>query len=304
MSNRTLALKLPNDGDPQSQNGSFQNRTSQNRAGVPTVVWALCVLLGVFGPFAATGTSKGAERSTVNVRLMVGTTLRGQVDRSSSDEFLHMRFESGSAVAIRKIPWNHIQHVSVDGEPVPLDRFRSEYSQYAVTAPRPINSSHRFVISRPGEQQAERGSAPVHRRVTHIRADAWPDNWDADSDYDGLRLELTPLDTNDQPVEVNGTIMAELYASEAKRFHEVPRSRGQVISQIARWYKPVRADSFSRGSITFKLPMQAVHPDHNSAIGTWGLVRIRLSVPGQGVFETSVDTVRIRTISPLQVRLK
>ena len=52
--------------------------------------------------------------------------------------------------------------------------------------------------------------------------------------------------------------------------------------------------------IVLKLPFQATHPEFDSDVWSHGFVHLRLVVPGQGVFEDSVDGVRIRQFAPIR----
>jgi len=51
---------------------------------------------------------------------------------------------------------------------------------------------------------------------------------------------------------------------------------------------------------TVPLPFAAVHPEFTSGVDHFGLVHVRLTVPGSGVFEQSLDGVRLRNWSPVR----
>src|SRR5207237_1020985 len=65
--------------------------------------------------------------------------------------------------------------------------------------------------------------------------------------------------------------------------------------------------SFSRRSgVRLRLPFGAIHPELNpNWTASWyGLVHIRFSIPGHGVFEDSRDGVRIRPWAPNRDQLE
>ncbi len=59
-------------------------------------------------------------------------------------------------------------------------------------------------------------------------------------------------------------------------------------------------DQFGADGAIFKLPFQAVHPEFDLNYGPWGVVHAKLSVPGNGAFETSASMVRIRPYSAVR----
>jgi len=54
----------------------------------------------------------------------------------------------------------------------------------------------------------------------------------------------------------------------------------------------------------YRLPFQAVHPEFDTDWAAHGLVHVRLTVPGHGVFEASQEVVRIRAFSPIRDELE
>ena len=50
----------------------------------------------------------------------------------------------------------------------------------------------------------------------------------------------------------------------------------------------------------FKFPFQGVQPEFDLNVGPYGLVHARLSIPGNGSYETSQALVRIRPYSSVR----
>jgi hypothetical protein len=139
-------------------------------------------------------------------------------------------------------------------------------------------------------------SAPV----TSIAVDALLANWDADVEADGLMIYLQPLDAWQQLTAASGTLEVELYTLHARAFHHAPFSGGRTVEPIVRWAQAVNVNDFTTRGALIRLPFQAAHPEFDDSLGAYGLVHIKFSVPGSGVFEQSIDGVRIRPWAPLR----
>lgn len=136
------------------------------------------------------------------------------------------------------------------------------------------------------------------QRVASVAFDVRAANWDADVELDGLLLAVYPVDDFGQAVPARGTLQVDLIARQHRPFQTVPRSRGAIYNTIGRWTRQISLSDFQRGGPVVRLPYQAVHPEFDLSTANIGLVNVRLSVPGSGMFESSQDVVRIRPFSP------
>lgn len=133
--------------------------------------------------------------------------------------------------------------------------------------------------------------------------DAWLANWDGDVETDGLYLQLSPVDDAGELVPVRGTVDVELFSARQRKYHEAPQSRGWSTELVERWTLGVEESQLTPQGLLLRLPFGAVHPEFSRDIDDFGLVHVRLSVPGSGVFEQSRDGVRLRTWSPVRAGL-
>jgi hypothetical protein len=143
-------------------------------------------------------------------------------------------------------------------------------------------------------------------RVVQLQLDASVANWDGDVEVDGLAVEVMPRAADGTVVPVAGTLEVELWGLQRREFWQAPRSGGDTLELIERWTRAVRPEEVGPSGVRALLPFGAVHPELQANWPAWwyGLVHVRLSVPGQGVFEASRDGVRLRPWSPVRDRLE
>jgi hypothetical protein len=135
--------------------------------------------------------------------------------------------------------------------------------------------------------------------VRSLAIDVRVANWDADVEVDGLLLDVYPRDAEGRTVPVAATLQVELTG---ERTGIVRRPRPFV--RLGRWTKLIRPDMVSSNGARFRLPFLASHPQWETDLASFGLVHVRLNVPGHGVFEASDATVRIRPYGLMRDRLQ
>jgi hypothetical protein len=82
-------------------------------------------------------------------------------------------------------------------------------------------------------------------------------------------------------------------------FH-LPSLWRRSLELVERWTRSVNAADFGPRGVQVRLPYGAIHPElRPDWMASWyGLVHVRLTIPGHGVFEDSRDGVRIRPWAP------
>jgi len=108
------------------------------------------------------------------------------------------------------------------------------------------------------------------------------------------------VDESGQVIPVSGTADVELFAARQRKYHESPQSGGWMTELAQRWSEVVKPEEIGPSGIVLRLPFTAVHPEFSSGVDNFGLVHVRLTVPGSGVFEQSLDGVRLRNWSPVR----
>jgi hypothetical protein len=243
--------------------------------------------------------------ATVIVELNNSRRWEGFIDARSTPKQLVLRFERGSAVLWRPIPWSEIRSAVVNSKAISGAELSKSYQPLMtegkprtppIAGPNESSPSDRRVPDVAPEQKPPLTPA----KVISISCDALLANWDADVEADGLVIHLQPLDAWQDIVAASGTLEVELYTLQARAFHHASNSRGRSVEPIVRWSQAVNLKDYRARGAMIQLPFQAAHPEFDDSLGAYGLAHIKFSVPGSGVFEQSIDGVRIRPWSPLR----
>jgi hypothetical protein len=253
--------------------------------------------------------SHGQVPITVTVEVTSGRRWEGIIDTKSTDEELVLRFEKGSAVLWRPIAWQDVLSAKIDGKSLPVVQLKTTFRPMATSAK---SKTERAKLNPPNDpfpsdpqpglpqEQPEEKPPLVPQRVTYISCDALLANWDADVEADGLIIHLQPVDQFQDLAVAAGTLEVELFTLQARAFHHAPNSRGRSVEPIVYWAQSVNVSDYTNRGAAIRLPFQAAHPEFDDSLGAYGLVHIKFSVPGSGVFEQTIDGVRIRPWSPLR----
>lgn len=231
----------------------------------------------------------------VAVQLASGRVFAGAVDARTSDSQLVLRDEKNSAYLLRTIAWDRITAARDDAGAIPLEQLKSRLSGLKSATPRPEFAD---------EPQPSPAKLPLPPAVESITADAFLANWDADLETDGLALFLQPLASDGAALPASGTVEVELYAVQYRDFNAAPAVGGKSVERVGRWVQPISADSYTARGAALRLPFQAVHPEFSTDRGVYGLVYVRLTIPGSGIFERTLDGVRIRPWAPIRDELE
>ncbi|MCC9609367.1 hypothetical protein LOC68_05570 [Blastopirellula sp. JC732] len=226
----------------------------------------------------------------VSVTLESGRTVAGAVSVKTDDAQLWINSGSGGIKVVRPIDWDRIVSATVDGEAISVDQLRQQ--QFALEEPEIRIKSE--IIARP-VQQASYEEETYVPRLASLQVYATLENWDYDIIADGLRLTIDARDQYGRTFDLQGQYDAELYAFKRYDFYTVPSQRGVVSTRIGRWGGTIDSQA---GANPIRLTYQGQNPELDDSFAPEGLLKVRIVVPGQGVFERKVDWVRIRTWSP------
>lgn len=238
----------------------------------------------------------------VTVSLASGRQFTGRIDSQSDASTLWLVRGDEQMTIARPVAWERITQAQRGGESLAVDDLRREVLAIPAAPPpeQPVQPLPRW-------RGAFASPAPLPVKelvplppVRSIAIDASYANWDADVEADGLVLTIYPLAADGMIVPVDGALEVELLAPELRRFIDAPQGRGLTIERIASWTQALHAADFGAGGMRVELPFQALHPEFDTKVLPHGLVHARLTVPGQGVFDTTADFVRLRPWSPLR----
>jgi hypothetical protein len=283
--------------------------------------WLLLVIALAF--MMPAGIASAAESAVVAVGVNSGKVFVGQVDPRTNEYQLWLRTGRSGIEIRRPIEWESILLVRKADREFTAGDFRTEVlsSQTSATAltlyepnelpvpacgasaleanaNRPKQSEHIFA-NRPNEWLSDdrlarfiQAARANNTQVCSLSIDAHVANLNRSVEADGMVLHVYPLDGAGNMIPVDGTLDIDLIAS-------VPPGwpRGEPLPAIGRWTVRLVPQQFGPAGAIVKLPFQNVHPEFDLNIGPYGLVHARLSVPGNGSFETSEGMLRIRPYS-------
>jgi hypothetical protein len=129
--------------------------------------------------------------------------------------------------------------------------------------------------------------------------------WDANVEIDGLAVRVLPLDEYGAVTPVDGTLEVELIAEPVAwgRPLQFPPPDTPPVS-LGRWQQAVCVRDFGPSGAVYRLRYQGANPELERRWSNFAAVHVRLSVPGQGVFEATQDGVQIRLVSPTRDQLE
>jgi hypothetical protein len=266
---------------------------------------------------AAIATLAHAAEPELAVSLTSGRQFRGTIDRTSTADQLVLRTENGGITLRRPILWERIVRATIDAQPADVATVRQQAidrrsQEPGVRNQRSSTGGERSLLRKielrgepPAEDTAAEEELPPPR-VAMVVFDPYIANWDADVETDGVVIDVAPLDLNRQLIPIGGTLEVELFAPQRRTLDLAPQSGGDTLELVERWTRAITPADFGPSGARLRLPFGAITPElqpHWTA-SHYGLVHVRLAIPGHGVFEDSRDGVRIRPWAPNRDRLQ
>jgi len=272
---------------------------------------AALLLIGWLGPGACRPCLAGhtAEGVPITVELASGRSFTAALELGDDAEHLWLRWQKGRAVLLRPVRWERVVRAEVAGETLDRDDLRRLVDQMRAETPfEPEPDAKNGVIVMRGTSRASGSTpapppppeAPPPPRVRSIAVDAVPANWDGDVETDGLVLHVSPLDAQGRLVPVRGRLEVELIGQPDR----LVLREGRPFERLGYWTRQLRPEDFGPYEATVRLPFGRAHPEFDTDVAPLGAAHVRLSVPGQGTFESTAGMVRIRPYSAVRDRLQ
>ncbi|MGZ8901869.1 MAG: hypothetical protein ACXW3Z_17385 [Limisphaerales bacterium] len=231
-----------------------------------------------------------AQEAEVTVRLASGRVLQGLVDERSNEETLWLRRERKSSYLRRPIAWSQVVVASMGNEELTKDEILSR-----ATAAPPDQPRARHILAPNVHPVGYYPSELAHDPPRSLAIRAELGNWDGDAALDGLLLQLRPQNARGESTPVVGQVEIECWGLDLR--HGKP---GGELAFIERWSQPIALIDFTNEGALLKLPFGAVNPIERPVFRPWGLLRVRLSIPGSGMLEAMLDGVQLRPATPVQ----
>ncbi len=254
---------------------------------------------------AASSAAFAQVAGEVRVELASGRILAGQVDPRTDSETLWLRSVRGSdqsrTVVRRPIQWSRVVAADVGDRQfsgVEFQRVANELqTSLGVIARRDVPATAVEVGPTPRDDRFNGQPAKIDGAVRTLSIEACLGHWNAAAETSGIVVVIRPLDAWGQLTPIDGTLEVDLVGEQP-----VNGRQGDVFPRIGRWTQSVSVDDFGPDGARYELPFQAVHPDFERDLGHLGLLHARLAAPGHGVFDASVEQLRIRPYSAIRDR--
>lgn len=261
----------------------------------------LAALAAADEPPPAPAPAAAEAEGPISVVLAGGRTFTADLDPQTAENLLWLRWQGERITVRRAIPWERVIRAEVAGASLTGDALRELVAEVRREIPAPAVEPPRGTIvlcGAPAEAEPSPAEPPPDvPPVRSLEIEAVAANWDDDVEADGLLLRVYPLDAQGQFVPVRATLEIDLTVQRPG----VRRVPGPFY-QAGRWVESLAPEQFGFRGAELRLPFQSVDPEFDANIAAYGAVHARLSVPGQGTFDATLSTVRIRPFSPVRDR--
>ena len=261
----------------------------------PKLVTLLCGLLG----FCA---SPCLASETLTAILLDGRRVAGSVDAKTDQHYLWIRREESNIQLSSGFPWSEVQRGEVGLQRFTAHELRSWAQERKPNGHRSLETTHR----QPEDRPPLNSPAPVvhSKTVRTMVIKAHLAQWDNDSQTDGLRILVWPLDAQGRIVPINGQIDLTLMIERENRGGSEGPFQQSKFEELERSHHILREKDFMEGPAVLELPFTKQHPDFSLNMATQALVHARLGISGLGVFEASDAQVHLRESSRLRDQLQ
>lgn len=254
----------------------------------------------------------------VSVVLASGRRFTANIDSRSDAQTLWLRFGNEAASVRRPIEWNRIvtakliepaREVAVAEMKAVVLRLRAaaglteaEPARTPRPAPtiRTIETARTLSPTTSEPTQLVAGARPALPAIRGLYFDAQLEPWIGPTPEAKLAIVVRPFDDFHHTVPVNGTLEISLYAPQVRDFSAAPRNSGFAVDRVGHWQFATRVDQFRPEGFAVHVPLRAAMAQQLASHFPYGIVQVRLTVPGVGVFEKTRDDVRLQSFSPVR----
>ena len=241
-----------------------------------------------------------AEPAIVTVTLSSGRTFTAAIDAKTDATTLWLRFDAPGGMLLRPVAWSSVTAARGQQGELTVDELRKRAAELASTAELPESAPP----SQDPNQANSNGAAAAQPLIRSLQADAFVAHWGPNVEADGILLTLSPLDDYGRLTPVDGTLEVDLIADYRTYLRPAPLTQREPFNRVGSWTFRLTPQDFAAGSAKVRLPFQAIDPQFTRNVDSYGLLTMRLAVPGHGVFATSVGDVRIRPMDNIRTRIE
>lgn len=263
----------------------------------------------VLAAFLLFSIASHAPAAEATVSLVDGQSLIADVDARSDQRRLVLRFDSDTATLLRRIAWERVVAVRMGDETLTGDEARASLSDLIAenVLENASSDSQESTVLPPSPTPSiatETDELVFVPAVQSVGVKAYAANFDADVPVDGLAVAIRTYDAWGRLTPVVGTAEIELFGDRRSLARPLPTSRREQFNRLGRWVVQLNDLHFTPGGYAFNLPFQGFNPTDDWSIRPAALVNVRVTIPGEGVYEASDADVRLLPFSPLRNRIQ
>ncbi len=240
----------------------------------------------------------------VSALLYDGRVISGDLDAATNEADLWLR-SSAPAILLRSaFPWNSIQVVWRGDTQLTPEQTR----QLAAS----LTAETSIQVGAEGMPESELTAPPpllppepnnvipeMPHRVGSIQIEAILENWDHDPEDDGLLIHVIALTPDGIRIPVRGRLNVVLYGLARQG-----ANWKKAFPELGRWSFSTERDDFGAEGAVYQLPFRNFRPEKDLNVASFGLLKARLDVAGQGTFDATFDDVRLRRFSMYRDQLQ
>jgi hypothetical protein len=256
-------------------------------------LYGLLAALALLGPaHAVRALSADLTVESLVVETKRGRVYTGHVDPTTTRTALAVRIGGSGMYLVRRVSWQDVALVRLDGRETSVSDLMRRLDEQGWPSlveelPAPDDSRAEKPAVYTGQAAAP---TPI---VRSISVEAVLGKWTSGAEDDGILLRVYPLDSDGNVVPASGTLDVDVIGQRGYNRRGTP-----VFPRLVRWSTRVNPQDFGARGAVYRVPFQALHPEFNLELSDLGTVHARLSVPGHGVFDDTVSTMRLRPLSP------
>jgi hypothetical protein len=233
----------------------------------------------------------------VTIVLSNGRSVSGQVDQQSDGERLWLRREEAGTSLSSGFAWDEIASATHGRKTLNRD-------QLQIWAMKQRSPSAAFQDLKSVPRTRAKTIKTIDRPVQTLVIESALGQWDNDSQADGLRILVSPLDAQGKIVPIDGQIEFTLVVEIEKLSGGQSGSLTPKFIEVERASRMVKRADFAKGPAVFEIPFTSQHPEFDTTISPLALLHARLGVPGRGVYEASDDQVCLRPCNRLRDQMQ
>jgi hypothetical protein len=273
-------------------------------------IWQTAAGLAMLASALAPVLVQAAEGEIVSVRVASGRTFRGAMDARTTQRRLWLRVDQGGVSVLRPVDREAVIDAQRGEQTLSRDELFSAIDELMSVRPRTarVDAAVRpdstkgeavAVAISADDSEVDLGHYSPMPPVQSLQVDATIGSWTWGADSDGIILDVLPLDGEGCLTIAEGTLEVDLFGDQSGS-----PTRGQDYHLLGHWVVKLEAAQITPNGARFRLPFQAVSPDFRNDLSPFALVHVRLTAPGQGMFDATTGAIRLRRYNGLRDRLQ